>query len=158
MEAQSLNDTLEVIQQVWGKPGEELALLVPLHALLFWSPLSIIPWSHYCLCHSQAKLSISWFPSLLSVTCFRLPVLFFFFFWLIHRSARSHRLFLKGQWKVTEQSKSHVSRPTLIVRRGLHCYSKTTRLEVSKGEQNLRLNLLNICFSHLWWLLVQLWA
>lgn len=90
-----------------------------------------------------------------SPACFQSPVsdfqcFFFFFFWLIHRSARSHRLFLKGQWKVTEQSKSHVSRPTLIVRRGLHCYSKTTRLEVSKGEQDLRLNLLNICFSHLW--------
>lgn len=64
---------------------------------------------------------------------------------------------MEGNW--AKQGSCQLSYPCCVEgSAGLHCYSKTTRLVVSKGEQDLRQNLLSLCFSHLWWLLVQLWA
>lgn len=97
------NGSAEVKLQVWGHTagtGEARARIglsgpSACASIFFWSPLLYLVLS--CLCCSQTKLSTSWFPSLISVTCFSLPALFFF---LSHRSTSSHRLFLKGQWKI----------------------------------------------------------
>lgn len=112
------------------------------------------------------KLPIRQVPSLVSVMSFSLSAfqLFLFFITIIiyfisllgHKAAKSLRLFLKDEWKVTEQSKAPISCPAAAVWGGLHCYSKTAGLEVPQGQQDLRQNLLSL--SHLWWLLVQLWA
>lgn len=107
-------------------------------SLLFWS-CSVILCSHSCLCHfAISKLN---FLLVVPQPGFSHPLQppssfgFFFFRPLGHRCTRSPRLFLKGQWKATEQCKSHISCPTLAVWRGLNCYGKTAGLEVSEAEQ-----------------------